>query len=258
MADDKALDLTQIPDLVAALESRDYAGHESHYEIGEFDGTFCPSCGETRRVALFSLHWEIGSKPDEQGELRFTFDSDEATPALFRAKCLQCHEGITIVVSCGPHGPELVALPSTYGGLSTPNTPSPVAFYLDQAQRCQSVGALSATVAMYRAALEQLLYEQGYKSGMLKKKIEDLIADTNAPPWRDQLDPAFLEAMKDLGNAAIHPNDGDISKQAALHAGLLREVRALFEELLEEAYEVERRRADRLKALKEGVAATKK
>lgn len=111
---------------------------------------------------------------------------------------------------------------------------------------------------MYRAALEQLLYEQGYTDGMLKKKIDDLIADQKAPRWRDQLDPAFLEAMKDLGNAAIHPNDGDISKQATFHAGLLREVRALFEELLEEAYEVEKRRADRLKALKEGVAATKK
>jgi hypothetical protein len=180
------------------------------------------------------------------------------TPALFKADCFQCDGSITILVSQGSDGPEVVALPSTYGGLSTPNTPKPVSFYLDQAQRCQSVGALSATVAMYRSALEQLLYEQGYEEGMLKKKIDDLIADTNAPRWRDQLDPAFLEAMKDLGNAAIHPNDGDISKQAAFHADLLQEVRALFEELLEEVYEVEERRANRLKALKDGVAATKK
>lgn len=181
-----------------------------------------------------------------------------AVPALFMAQCVQCRRTITILVASGPDGAGIVALPSTYGGLSTPSTPTPVAFYLDQAQRCQAVAAFSGAVAMYRAALEQLLYEQGYTDGMLKKKIDDLIADEKPPRWRDQLDLAFLEAMKDLGNAAIHPNDGDISKQAAFHAGLLYEVRALFEELLEEAYEAEKRRADRLKALKEGVAATEK
>jgi hypothetical protein len=206
-------------------------------------------------MSLGAYRWYEVDRSDE--DIQFGGYSG-AIPALFVATCLQCRQSITILVSEGPGGPEVVALPTTYGGLSTPNTPEPVAFYLDQAQRCQSVGALSATVAMYRAALEQLLYEQGYRDGMLKKKIDDLITDTNAPCWRDQLDPAFLEAMKDLGNAAIHPNDGDISKQAALHAGLLREVRALFEELLEEAYEVEKRRANRLKALKEGVAATRK
>lgn len=259
MADNEALDLTQISGLLKALESRGYIPGRPVDGIGAFDGTFCPSCGATRRMQLSSSLWPMETEyVAEIDQTLFSFNTDTATPAAFVAQCLQCQEAITILVARGPDGPEIVALPSTYGGLSTPNTPKPVAFYLDQAQRCQSVGALSAAVSMYRAALEQLLYEQGNTDGMLKKKINDLIADQKPPRWRDQLDPAFLEAMKDLGNAAIHPNDGDISKQAAFHAGLLREVRSLFEELLEEVYEVEKRRANRLKALKEGVAATKK
>jgi Domain of unknown function (DUF4145) len=256
LTEEELLDLTQLSGLSRALELRGFGdiGIVSPAHLGEHDGTFCPHCGGTRRMSLGAYRSYAVVADDDDIPLDVYRG---AIPALFVALCLQCRKTITILVGEGPNGKEVVALPSTYGGLSTPNTPKPVAFYLDQAQRCQSVGALSATVAMYRAALEQLLYEQGYRDGMLKKKVDDLIADQKPPRWRDQLDPAFLEAMKDLGNAAIHPNDGDITKQAAFHAGLLREVRALFEELLEEVYEVEKRRAGRLKALKEGVAATK-
>jgi hypothetical protein len=259
MPDGDPIDLTQLSGLLQALnhdgEVNKQVGVAMPQRQGNFIGTFCPSCGAERRMTLSAWHWR--GETEETVPFNYSFDQPHSAPALFVAHCLQCQRGITILVGWGPDGTEIVALPSTYGGLSTPNTPKPVAFYLDQAQRCQSVGALSGTVAMYRAALEQLLYEQGYKDGMLKKKIDDLIADEKPPRWRDQLDPAFLEAMKDLGNAAIHPNQGDISKQTAFHAGLLREVRALFEELLEEAYEVEKRREERLAALKAGVAATK-
>ena len=244
MAGDEALDLMQLPDLVRALELRGdnkEVGAGAPSLLGSFRGTFCPSCGATRRMQLSALRWFLTTSSGDD-DIPFGGEYAGITPALFVAQCLECREQITILISHGPDGAELVALPTTYGGLSTPSTPPPVSFYLDQAQRCQSVGALSAAVAMYRAALEQLLYEQGYTDGMLKKKIDNLIADQEPPRWRDQLDLAFLEAMKDLGNAAIHPNDGDISKQAAFHAGLLYEVRALFEELLEEAYEAEKRR----------------
>jgi Domain of unknown function (DUF4145) len=255
----EVLDLTQISDLLQALNSdgkpNQRVGVALPAALGQFNGTFCPSCGAERRMTLTGWHWP--GDTEDTAPFDYSFDDPRSGPALFHARCLQCQKGITILVAHGPDGPEVVALPSTYGGLSTSNTPKPVAFYLDQAQRCQSVGALSGTVAMYRAALEQLLFDQGYEDGMLKRKIDDLIGDEEPPRWRDQLDPAFLEAMKDLGNAAIHPNRGDISKQAAFHSGLLREVRALFEELLEEVYEVEKRREDRLAALKMGVAATK-
>jgi hypothetical protein len=64
--------------------------------------------------------------------------------------------------------------------------------------------------------------------------------------------------MKRLGNAAIHPNEGDISKQQTFNRDLLRQVTALFSALLEEAYEVSHRRAAQIEALKEAAASIEK
>jgi hypothetical protein len=94
-------------------------------------------------------------------------------------------------------------LPSTYGGLSTPNTPPPVAYYLDQAHRARSVGALSAAAAMYRAALDQILFEQGFTEGTLGPKIGAL--EKANPRWLANLDPAYLTVIKQIGDGAITP-----------------------------------------------------
>jgi hypothetical protein len=55
--------------------------------------------------------------------------------------------------------------------------------------------------------------------------------------------------LKDLGNAAIHPNEGDITKQAALDSALMLQLRALFVELLDDVYEQPRRKSTRPAAL---------
>jgi hypothetical protein len=158
----------------------------------------------------------------------------------------------------GPNGLDLVALPSTYGGLATPNTPTPVAFYLDQAQRAQAVGALSAAVAMYRSALEHVLENQGYTVSMLGPKIKALLEDGNPPGWRDAIDPDYLRVIKDLGNASLHTNEGDIEKQRVFEAKLIREVQALFLELLDTIYEQPERKKQRLSGLKSAVESFKR
>jgi hypothetical protein len=71
-------------------------------------------------------------------------------------------------------------LPQVHGGLATPHTPKLDAYYLAQAKRAQSVGANSAVVAMYRSALEHLLYEQGYEDRMVGPKITALLRDIEA------------------------------------------------------------------------------
>lgn len=171
-------------------------------------------------------------------------------PQAYVLTCVQCQSTITVCVYVGPDGTEVVALPSTYGGLSTPSTPEAVGYYLDQAQRSHAVNAASAAVSMYRGALEQLLYDQGFTQGMLAKKIGDLEAHTPGPEWFRDLDPEFLRVMKDLGNGSIHPNNGDVEKQKAFDDTLLLEVRALFVELLDDVYEQPSRRAARLATMK--------
>jgi hypothetical protein len=46
------------------------------------------------------------------------------------------------------------------------------------------------------------------------------------------VDIAYLTVMKQLGDGAIHPNDGDISKQAELDKGLISLVKDTFQTLL--------------------------
>jgi hypothetical protein len=150
---------------------------------------------------------------------------------------------------------QLVALPSTYGGLSTPNTSESVAFYLDQAQKCQAMGALSAAVAMYRAALEHVLHEQGYTAGTLGQRIAALTDDEQPPEWRGRLGEDYLGVINKLANAAIHANNGDVALQTIFDAQLLREVRELFIELLDEIYEQPKKRAERIARLTEAASS---
>lgn len=242
-------DLCSLDGLTAAVADADprYVGAG----IGTFDGTFCPGCNDVRRMELGALfweeHWTSSSVLLERESLPM--------PALFLVACVQCDSMILLVVFTGPGGLELVALPSTYGGLATPSTPDPVAFYLDQAQRSQSVGALSAAVTMYRSALEHLLEEQGYEARMLGPKIAALTNDGAPPAWRDALDPDYLRVIKDLGNASAHTNGGDISKQLVFEANLVREVQALFSELLDTIYEQPERKKARLGKLKQAASS---
>jgi hypothetical protein len=166
---------------------------------------------------------------------------DSLAPAIFRYTCHECDNLWTALLYHGPDTKtELAVFANHRGGLSTLHTPDGVAFYLDQAHRAQSVGAHSAAVVMYRSALEHLLFEQGYTNGTCGVKVSALKADIakgQAPSWTHTLDPQLLVVMTKLGNAAAHPNDGDVTKQAVLDSKLLIPVKAAFAELLEKVYE---------------------
>jgi hypothetical protein len=202
----------------------------------------CPKCGDLRRVKVL-----VRYKPS-----RTSLDP----PVLCSMSCVQCDTVFTAVVYPGASGPSLAILLSTYGGLTTPHTPSGVAYYLDQAQKAHSVGANSAAIAMFRGALEHLLYDQGFKTGMCGKKLLDLeaaITAGTAPKWAAELDTEFLSVMKQLGDGAIHPNDGDVTKQGLFDNALVFRVRHIFELLLFLIYEVPHKKAERLQALKTAV-----
>jgi hypothetical protein len=58
-----------------------------------------------------------------------------------------------------------------------------------------------------------------------------------------------LRAIKNLGNAAVHANDGNVDRQKTLYQNLRLQVRATFLELLGLVYEDPHRRAARRAAL---------
>ena len=253
------VDLATLDGLTQVLANKHTNGDG---QMGVWDGTYCPSCGDIRRmnlVALFwSERWAKGTIATFNGPAVTQPASKRPVPSLFVATCLQCESRLSLVVYPGPEGVRLVALPEAYGGLSTPNTPEGVKYYLDQAERANSVGALSAAIVMYRSALEHLLHEQGFTEGMVGKRLEALEKAANPPPWRDQLHPDYLGVVNRLANAAVHANNGDVSQQAIFEEQILREVRELFAELLDLVYERQAKTASRLARLQAAASSVQR
>lgn len=220
---------------------------------------YCPTCGDERRMAIAAMF--LPDALSAAGKNGNAYKAEELVESLFVYSCVQCNHHFTATVYQGPEGSSLVVLPSVRGGLTTPHTPEGVAFYLDQAYRSRVMGANSAAIAMFRGALEHLLFEQGYTKGMLGAKLTQLESDIQAgtaPKWAIELEPEFLQILRDLGNGAIHPNDGDVSKQSALDSTLLNHVQQTFLMLLFHVYEVPQKKAQQLGALKAAAQVLKK
>jgi hypothetical protein len=219
----------------------------------------CSTCGGARRmhvIPLFSL--AAITAPDHRTHTYTALS--ELLPCLLLYRCTQCDAMFTVVGYEGPDGPAIAVLPNHRGGLRSPHTPDSVAYYLDQAQRALSVGAYTAGAAMFRGALEQLLFEQGYQTGMLGAKLAALEADKGAgtgPGWLKELDTEFLTMLKDIGNGSIHPNDGDISKQAALDGTLMNDIRGVFVALLFIVYDAPKTKSSLLGSFKKVVSTVR-
>jgi hypothetical protein len=175
--------------------------------------------------------------------------------------CRQCELKVNILLSWND-GSVRVTYQDPTGSVATKNTPREVAYYLDEAARCISVGARSAATAMFRSALEHVLHDQGYAEGMLDSKIKALEKEIEAKTPRaaawSKMDTEVLMSMKSLGNGAIHPNGGDVSLQATLDAGLISTLEIVFESILREVYEEPAERAERAERLKQTAALFKK
>ncbi|WP_135553195.1 hypothetical protein [Paenibacillus cymbidii] len=226
----------------------------------------CPKCGDTRKMIISSLYLSTNNEALDQMGLYLlnkgiTDSFDEIfpkkvfaalTPSLWNYTCNQCDSVFNSVIYHGPTGISLVVLSSTYGGFSTPNTPESVYYYLDQANKAHLIGANSAAMAMYRAALEHILFNQNFTQKMLGPKIKalnDAIMARTAPKWANELNPKILELINKIGNGAIHPNDGDVKLQSKLDTELLKNVTILFKVLLFVIYEADNKMDSMIKAL---------
>jgi Domain of unknown function (DUF4145) len=253
--------LDELDEFIAACVANAALFPSYMFEAGDI---YCPGCSGPRRLRLrpaSSSRIPIPSLHRPKEAFRPGLDlSDRSTdaiakqlaPAVITGKCLQDDTMFTFVIFEGPTGFELAVFPNRRGGLSTSNTPQNVAYYLDQAQRSQSSGAVTAAIAMYRSALESILFEQGFAVRMLGPKIAALEAQINAgsaPRWARDLDSDFLRVLKDLGNAAVHFDGRDVQRQDREFRGLLTEVTITFSELLEAIYEREHKEMARLAAL---------
>jgi hypothetical protein len=156
---------------------RNYRGHP--YEP---NGVFCPQCKEQRKVNVARLYpFEVATDDEDEFSAPRVYGD-----LVINIKCLQCDtEAIGVLEK---DAEKLRLYWPLAADLATPRTPKAVAYYLDQAARCESIGANSAAVVMYRSALEHLLHEQNYREGMLGARLGKLSKDAKGPRIRKSTD----------------------------------------------------------------------
>ena len=212
-------------------------------DVNSVASRFCSRCALARRHYIYlratsrpSQAINYASKPLEQ-----------FCPAVFCYKCQECDSKSFASLLMAKDMPHLTIFPEDFGGIRTEHTPPAVSYYLNQAWRAENSEARSAAASMYRAALEHILFDQGFKNGMLNSKIRELetaIASKSGPSWSAELDSELLHLLKTIGNGSIHPNNGNIEAQKALDEELLRVIGAIISALLEIIYELPSKKAE--------------
>ena len=91
-----------------------------------------------------------GPPPPTGGPFGPNLRSDLA-PALFSLECRECAALALLVIAERTTGVQAIVLHELVGGISSPHSPDIVRYFLDQAHRSRTMGALSAALAMYRA-----------------------------------------------------------------------------------------------------------
>ena len=219
------------------------------FDIDTEHNFFCNTCLANRRMKTRKMNIEFKNYygKDLNGAL------DKCSPLLYELNCLQCQEKSYLFIYKNHGEFKSVILSEKNGGCLSKNAPEGVKYYLGQAYNSRMIGAQSASMAMYRAAMDFMLYDQGYRKGMLGEKIKNLekdISEKSAPKWAMEIDVDYMKAIKEIGNSAIHPNDGEIKKQKEIDGVLLNIVDTIFLELLDKIYDQPARSKENLEILR--------
>lgn len=229
---------------------RDSREFTSKWEFTTVGKSYCAGCETERQfefhlLSVDGLARSLAIRRDKSEKLK------SILPSLIWLRCQQCRLKLAILLHFASDSPELVVLPDSEQGIATRNAPKSVAMFLNEAYKASLGGAAGAALAMYRATLEQILFEEGYKTGMLDEKIRALetdIASGSAKPWAQGLAAEIMDVIKRLGNKVAHPKD-----LAALHSLNMTElvgVRETMSYLLYRIYERDAKQSDRMQRLK--------
>lgn len=234
---------------------------------------YCPNCGENRKYQVRLAHSEIrnpardeliiecikdySGKDDFEEFTKYLYDRlvSSSDGILIIGDCLQCENKVSIMIYNDNGKTNMIKLFRTGCGASTSNTPNNIKYYLNEAYKCRTMGAYTGAVAMYRTALENLLYDKGYTKNNLSQKIRDFENDkknNQLGRWADCIDGQILDKIRDLGNWAVHPNKGDISRQQHFKdEELILCLDDIFKYMLEDIYERDIKKNEILGKLKQ-------
>lgn len=118
-----------------------------------------------------------------------------------------------------------------------------------QAFKSRSVGANSAAMAMYRSALEWLLFSLGFKEKDLNIRIDQF----EESEYSEKIGTEFMDILRLLGNNAVHVNDGDLSLQKSFDDDLLNSTEELLNELINQIFIGPEEHKKRVEIMKSGL-----
>lgn len=217
---------------------------------------YCPKCKRMSygQFNLLQKRWTYQAiKNDVGGYINnhklnvFIKETYSGGSSVYVHTCRQCHNETFLIRHTMDGEPTLTFVYSTSLQYDTSCVPDGINYYMGQAFKSKSIGAYSAAMAMYRSALEFLLYESGFDENRLVDKIKSF--EITPPDWATSLSSQFMDIIRELGNDSVHPNDGDISEQKKFDFDMLEAVEETLNELIERAYILPQRERERLSVL---------
>lgn len=221
---------------------QDFRRPESWVSINKI---FCPDCAADRKVKVrVLLHsgplTRLARATPVTNQQRI--DTNESGPSLLVFICEQCWLQFNCLLFDEIINTEtetkILIFANGAGGLATPHTPPEIKHFINEAYKCQCAGANGAAIEMYRAALEQLLFTEGFDDRMLNAKLDALEAAKNngtAKPWAVEVDVQMLHILRKLGNEVAHPKTPQ--SLATFDAETISGVQEVFQYLLTDIYE---------------------
>ncbi len=184
---------------------------------------YCPACNDMRVGDVYITNYIIHGSNSYRGE-----------STIYVHKCLQCEHETILILHKVDDELTMTSVYSTNQAFDSNTVNKSVCYYMSEALRAESSGAYSASMAMYRATLDCLLYDQGFHEGMLGRKISEM--KIKHPKWLDGIDERILTVIQKLGNESIHPNNGDIDLQKKFDRDLLFDVKLALSILIKHVY----------------------
>lgn len=136
------------------------------------------------------------------------------------ARCCHCENYSNVLIYKENSKPSISVIHEKYDISSSNDIPYNITYYINEALKCKNVNAYSASVAMYRTALDNLLYDNGYTQNKLASKISQLEEDKASgkdDSWLYFINEESLDTLRQLGNYSVHPNNGNINIQEAFY-----------------------------------------
>jgi hypothetical protein len=218
---------------------------------------FCRSCMRARKMSVRAIstfgvlhrQWE----QDDFKAINLQLPND-VNPSVLSLVCESCEARVAVLLYVQSGKVAMAAFSNCLTGPMGANIPKAVSYFVDQAVKALAVGSKAACIAMFRAAVEQLLDEEGFTGGMLNDKLISLstaVTNQTAPAWAKRVSTPAMDLLRKLGNEAVHPSD--FKKLESVDLGFLAALQIVVSHLLNLVYEqpaIRERRLHKLMAIK--------